>query len=277
VPVPIALRAALLAAWGTAYLQDAASLELAVAEVERADEPHLWTSEPTASPDEIGEGLAELKAVGVSALRLSLPAPGDPLGLTGPPETNLAVLAAGEAVVTVGHRVSPWSGALHEERAMVPSVTAFGTPGDQGYCVTWRGMAAAATPPDVPALGDADRALAAAMREATSALTSLGQDTWRPSTAQAAARLRGAGHDLRLPQHVGPRADALVRRAIQVLAMLEVARADDGDAVTAHRAHARSTSLAPLDRAARRAIVAAVSPDHQYALRPSSAPAFPPR
>jgi hypothetical protein len=276
VPVPIALRAALLAAWGTAYLQDAASLELAVAEVEGEDEPHLWTREPTAGPDEIGEGLATLKAEGVSALRLSLPVPGDPLGLTGPVETNLAALAAGEAVVTVGDRGSSWAGP-HGCRAIVPSITAFGTPGDRGHCVTWRSMPAASTLPDVPVLGEADRELTQAMREATAALASLSAQSWRPGTAQTVDRLRGSGRDLRLPHNVGARADSLVRRAISVLTMLEAARADDGDAITAHVAHARSASLAPLDRAARRAVVAAVSPDHQHARRPSSTPAFPPR
>lgn len=275
-PVPIALRAALLAAWGTAYLQDSASLELAVAEVERDDEPHLWTCEPTAGPDEIGDGLAELKADGVSALRLSLPVPGDPLGLSGPVETNLAALAAGEAVVTVGDRGTSWAGP-HICRAIVPSVTAFGTPGDRGHCVTWRCMAAASTLPDVPMLGEADRELAQAMREATTALASLNQQSWRPSTTQTVGRLRESERDLRLPHHVGARADSLVRRAISVLTMLEAAQADDGDAISAHVAHARSASLAPLDRAARRAIVAAVSPDHRHARRPSSTPAFPPR
>lgn len=275
--VPIALRAALLAAWGTAYLQDTASLELAVAEVERDDEPHLWTSEPTAGPEELSEGLAQLKAAGVSALRLSLPAPGDPLGLTGPPETNLVALAAGEAVVTVGDRCSPWAGSMHTERAVVPSVTAFGTPGDQGHCVTWRCMAAAPTLPDVPMLSEADRELALVMREATTALTSVTGPSRRSSPGQTAAHIREAGRDVRLPQHVGTRADSLVRRAIAVLTMLDAARHDDGDTHTAHQAHARSASLAPLDRAARRAIVAAVSPDRQYASRTSSAPAFPPR
>jgi hypothetical protein len=277
VSVPIRLRAALLAAWGTAYLQDGAALELAVSEVERDDEPHLWAPEPSAAPDEIGDGLTEMKAAGVSALRLALPAPGDPLGLTGPPEVNLVALAAGEAVVTVGGRLPSFLTSPDTGRVVVPTVTAFGTPGDQGHCVTWRAIAVPPATPDVPMLADADRQLAEAMREATTTLASLGTQSWRSSAQQTAAWLRESGRDLRLPDHLGVRADSLARRAIRVLTLLDTARDDDGGTVTAHLAQARSAALAPLDRAARRALVAAVSADHQYAARPSTAPVVPPR
>ena len=53
----------------------------------------------------------------------------------------------------------------------------------------------------------------------------------------------------------------LAARALQALEIVDLALADDGGALTAHDAEARRAALVPLGRAARRALVAAASPE----------------
>lgn len=251
--MPTPLRAALLAAWGTAYLQRAVSIDVAVVEIERADEPHLVVSDPLATPEELAEALDGLLARGVAGLRLALPAPGDLLGLSGPPAVNQAALAAGEAAIGV-----PGAGvSLDSLPAFVPDVTAFGSPGDQGHCVTWREMPSSAATPDVPTLAQADRDLREAVRDATDLLTRLGVSSWAAEGRETAGRLRSGRPRPLLPEVAGARAEAVAQRALQVLAITEAARADDSGAVTAFAVQSRRAALAPLDRVGRRALLAA--------------------
>lgn len=252
--MPTPTRAARLAVWGTAYLRGDVPVDQAVACAEGDDEPHLVCS-GMAGPDELAELLGDLRDDGWVGLRLALPAPGDPLGLTGPPEVNRAAMGAGEAVLGVPGPPS----APPAVPAVVPDVTPFGPPGDQGYCVTWRRHDASSALPDVPSVGEADRALKAAMTAATQALRSLDAAPWSPSTSRAAV-LREQRPTLRMPPGVDPRAIALTDQALAVLALLDAARHDDGGALSAHASSRRSLALAPLDRAARRALVAACSP-----------------
>lgn len=253
--MPTPLRAALFAAWGTAYLQHMVSLDQAVAEIERTDEPHLVVTDPLASPEELDESLDGLRARGLAGLRLALPAPGDLLGLTGPPTVNQAALAAGEAVIGVlaAGRVAD------SLPAFVPDVTTFGTPGDQGHCVTWREMPSSLAAPDVPSLAQADRELREAVRESTDMLARLGAASWATDSRAVAGRLRASWPRVLLPQVAGARAEGVAQRALQVLAITEAARADDGGAVTSFAVQSRHAALAPLDRAGRRALLAATA------------------
>lgn len=261
--MPTPLRAALLASWGSAFLAGSVALEKAVRAVEGDDEPHLVV-EGFAPPDELAGALPELRAQGVLALRLALPAPGDLLGLTGPAELNRAAMAAGEAVIGV---LAAQSGPDATVPALVPEVSAFGSPGDMGHCVTWRRANASSVTPDVPGLAQADRDLAHAMREATAALSSVTLSSWASDAATVAQRLRGHPRPLLLPDVADPRAEALAQRSLRVAAIVEAARADDGGALTAHSAQVRAGALAPLDRAARRGLVAAVSACHDMVAR----------
>jgi hypothetical protein len=251
VPVPTPTRAARLAVWGTAFLREEAPLDQVVAAVEGSDEPHLVCCGMSA-PDEMAETLLDLRAAGVPGLRLALPAPGDLLGLTGPPEVNRAVLAAGEAAVALP---TPAADAVP---VLVPTVTVFGPPGDQGHCVTWRRLQAAAGLPDVPTLGEADRALRSAMAEATDRLRRLDAAPWGDGSQPAAAARERRG--VTMPGSADPRAMAVADQALAVLTLVEVARRDDGGAVSAHTAAARAAVLGPLERAARHALVAACTP-----------------
>ncbi|MFC6897137.1 hypothetical protein ACFQGX_17260 [Nonomuraea dietziae] len=84
-----------LVAWGNAWLSGHVGLDEAVDQVEKLSGPALVGSLP------LRRYLAELRVDGLSELRLALPAPGDPLGLSGPPAFNAAALEAGEAVIAV--------------------------------------------------------------------------------------------------------------------------------------------------------------------------------
>lgn len=251
--MPTPVRAVLLAAWGTAYLQDAVPMDAAVTAIERDDEPHLVVADPLHGPDELPDALVDLRGRGVAGLRAALPAPGDLVGLLGPPPVNQAALAAGEAVVAV-----PGAGvATPSVPALVPDVTVFGTADDHGHCVTWREMPASPGMPDVPTVAQADRDLRAAMRESTQTLAAVSTGPWSSDGHQAAGRLRGAGRGLVLPEAAGPRATSLAQRAVQVLAIVAAARSDDGGALTSFAAQSRHSALVPLERAGRRALVAA--------------------
>ncbi len=251
--MPTPLRAASLAAWGTALAHGHVPVSRAVEEIEGCDEPHLVVTHTLGEPDELAAALPTLIGDGVVGLRLALPVPGDPLGLTGPPEANMAALAAGEAVVVVPapHHRAPTVPML------VPEVRTFGPVGDQGHCVTWRLHEAAATYPDVPTLGQADRDLTHQVAASTAALAAIGAGSWRADAREMADEVRAAAGTLHLPAVAGDRAHALAQRAVQVLAILDASRDDHSGVVTAHAAAARAASLAPLERAARRAVVAA--------------------
>lgn len=251
--VPTPLRAALLAAWGTAFLQGVSVVDEAVAEVEGADEPHLVVTDTIGSPDELAEGLAAMAERGVTGLRLALPAPGDLLGLLGPASFNAAALSAGEAVIAVD--ASAPGG--HSVLALVPNVTTFGTPGDQGHCVTWRTMMAAAGRPDVPTVAEADRELRDVMRASTEALSSFGITSWASDARETASQLRAGTRRVALPSVAGPRAETLLHRSLTVLAISDASRSDTGASLTSFAAEARLSALIPLERAARRGLVAA--------------------
>lgn len=181
--------------------------------------------------------LAALRRSGSDGLGLALPRPGDPLGLGGPAALTAAAMEAGEAAVGRGV-------------ALVPR--------RQGSAGWWEQHDAA--PRQVPDLGEADRALRAEILGAADTLARLDVAHWRPALADEFLDLA------RPPELVGPEgipaaAVALAGRALRGLLITELGLADDGGAATAPEASARRDVLVGLERTARRALVAACSPE----------------
>jgi hypothetical protein len=239
-------RSARLAVWAGAWLAEAATLDEVVARVHGDDEPHEVTGIPGQTTlGSLSSALVALRAEGVHALRVALPRPGDPHGLAGPPDFTADAVAAGEVVLAVG-----------SQSALVPEVQAFGPPGDQGHLVTWF-WRDAATPLAGGSLGDAERALAAALLAASSTLTRLDVASWRPEVARLLDDIRTERSGEPLPRTFPPAAQNLAARAARILAVVDVALGDDGAARTAASATARRDALVPLEREARHALAAA--------------------
>jgi len=112
----------------------------------------------------------------------------------------------------------------------------------------------------LPDVGEADRGLRAALPEAADALAALDVARWRPEVADQLLNLRHRA-PTPAPPGVPPRCVELAGRALQALEIVALGLADDGGALTAAEAEARRAALLPLGRAARRALVAASSPE----------------
>lgn len=245
-------RSARLALWGSAALRGELPADQACARVTRDDEPHLLRGgvgwEPAATLVEL---LDDLRASGVRGLRLVLPAPGDPLGLPGPPAFNADAVEAGEAVL--GDAGTPFG--------LVPEVREFGSVLEPGALVTWHahevGTARAGS---VESPVDAERALHEALATATSALADLDVSRWREDAAERIAALRGGA----LPRDAVPpgldgRTVGVLVTATRVREIVSLATEDDGAAVSGWEATQRARVLRDVDGVARRALAAAVS------------------
>jgi len=227
-----------------------------------ADAPGTWTDVP------IGEALPSLSKLHPDAIRLVLPAAGDPRGLPGPGPFAGAALLAGEGVIA-------------GDLGLVPEVRSHTSgSGDTFETVLWRvyplsAPPAAAGEPSSGALssgalssgalssgalspGEAEADLSLALAEATAQLTRLDVAQWRPELAGALAQLRRPSSGTDLPPGFDPRARRLYARASvldQVLALAETAA--PGGAINGYEAQQRDAALRPLTTACRRALVAA--------------------
>ncbi|MFB4300480.1 hypothetical protein [Actinomadura sp. NTSP31] len=233
-----------LVAWGNAWLTGSVGLDEAVDAVEEAAGPQILGGEPAEVT--LRRGLGDLRVGGLTALRLALPEPGDPLGLTGPAEFNRTAIDAGAAVV-----------ALLGDRAigLVPEEDRRGS----SYVgVRWTTHDASASPPDVPGLADADRQLTLAMRDATEALLTVDDVTGvPPEIADALVDLRDPQRGHPLAPGYPPRAHRLAALATRLSMVVDLARRMDERGLTADQMHRRGEALRLLDRAVRRALVAA--------------------
>jgi hypothetical protein len=244
-------RSGALTAWGNAYLDGSASLDDADLEVVGPDGPHRVVGVPgEPDPVSLSVALGRLRSVGVTALRLVLPVPGDLTGVPGPAAVNTAAIAAGQAVLTVAPVGLPSWG-------LVPSVAGAGATA----VVRWDVVeVAASTPPHgLPTLGEADRALSETLAESTAGLQALDVARGR---ADVGPRLRAIDQELgriSLPASLPARAQRLVVTASRLLAVMALATATDGAAVTATDAAHRIAALRPVSRAARHALCAAAS------------------
>ena len=142
--LPAAVR---LAWWGTAWLRGHVVADHLIDAVVDQDATHL-VAFPESAPEPLIAGLGRLRAAGADALGAALPAEGDPVGLGGPADFNAAAFEAGEAVVALDAA----GFALH---GLVPVRV--------GAVLTWSVMAAERR--QLPDVGEADRALRAALPE----------------------------------------------------------------------------------------------------------------
>ncbi|MFJ9737815.1 hypothetical protein [Streptomyces sp. NPDC101166] len=244
-------RSGRLAAWGNALLAGLVSPDDAVLAIVGEDAVHRVEGLPgEGAPVGLTLALGRLRALGVRGLRLALPAPGHPLGLSGPPEFNVRALEAREAVVCHGAAFG-----------LVPEVFEAGPSGDVHVEVVWHCLAVREAPPaDVPSLGEAERELAEALREATAALSRLDVAGSGPVAEAAidAYRARAErGREVLAPGYP-PRAVRVLELAQRVSLLVSLAQQrGEGGAVSASEMAARGEALRPVERTARRAQVAA--------------------
>jgi hypothetical protein len=157
-------RSGRLTAWGNALLAGLVSPDDAALAIVEDDAVHRVEGLPGESgPVGLTLALGRLRSLGAGALRVALPAPGHPLGLSGPPEFNARAMDAQEAVICHGVAYG-----------LVPEVSEAGPDGDVHVEVVWHVLPVRVAPPaDVPSLGEAERELAEALREATAVLSRL--------------------------------------------------------------------------------------------------------
>ncbi|MFE7372015.1 hypothetical protein [Streptomyces anulatus] len=244
-------RSGLLAAWGNALLAGLVSPDEAALAIVGEDAVHRVDGLPgEAGPVGLTLALGRLRGLGATGFRVALPAPGHPLGLSGPPDFNARALEAEEAVVAYGVAYG-----------LVPEVTEAGTAGDLHVEVVWRVLPVREAPPaDVPSLGEAERELAEALRDATAVLSRLDVAGSGPvaEAAMDAYRARAErGRDVLAPGYP-PRAVRVLEMAQRVGLLVSVAYENGhGGAVSASEIAARGEALRPVERVARRAQVAA--------------------
>lgn len=238
-------EATVLALWLTAWLRGEVSLDDARDAVVGSDAAHDVLDVP-GPPEEAGTStplilaLGRFRAAGASGASLALPEPGDPLGLAGPPSFNSEAFDAEQAVVVRGTGVG-----------LVPVRAGAG--------VVWRCLPATPPPPS-HGVADAERELRRTLTLTAEALSDLDVARWRPEVADELMDLRRP-LALPVPASISGRTQALLALATRCRRIVWLALEDDGNAVTAREIDARRQALLPLERAARRAVVAACDPD----------------
>ncbi|MEV7713758.1 hypothetical protein [Streptomyces sp. NPDC088270] len=244
-------RSGLLAAWGNALLAGLVSPDEAALAIVGEDAVHRVEGLPgEAGPVGLTLTLGRLRGLGVTGFRVALPAPGHPLGLSGPPDFNARALEAEEAVVAFG---APYG--------LVPEVREVGPDGDLHVEVVWRCLPVREAPPaDVPSLSEAERELAEGLRDATAVLSRLDVAGSGPVAAAAVDAYRARaerGREVLAPGYP-PRAVRVLELAQRVGLLISVAYENGhGGAVSASEIAARGEALRPVERVARRAQVAA--------------------
>lgn len=239
-----------LAWWGTAWLHGHVVTDLVVDAVLDRDATHAVAGLSEVglpgedATDTLVVALGRLRSAGAQGFGAALPVDGDPVGLGGPRAFNTAALETGEAVVVSG------AGPGGANVGLVPHRV--------GAAITW--SAHAADRRQLPDVGDADRTLRASLLETAEALARLDVARWRPEVADRLMNLRHRPH-VDAPAGVPPRCVDLAARGLQAMEIVEVALEDDGGAVTAYEIGSRRDALRPLERAGRRALVAACSPE----------------
>lgn len=224
--------------WGTAWLRGLASPDDVIDAIHLGELPHT-VSGLGADAVPLLVGLAELRRRGATALGAAFPAEGDPVGLGGPADFNGAAIEAGEAVL-----------AVEVGTGLVPVRV--------GPTYQWTSFGAGRR--QLADVGEADRGLRAALLEAADLLAGLDVARWRPDVADELLNLRRVPA-LASPSGVPERCVDLAGRALQALGIADLALVDDGGALTAAEAAARRAAIVPLDRAGRRALTAACSPE----------------
>lgn len=232
--------AARLAWWGTSWLRGHVVTDLLLDAVLGPDATHVVVDLPGADGTEaLVAGLARLRTLGATEVGAAFPVEGDPLGLGGPRTFNAEALEEGEAVVVAGTGLG-----------LVPQRT--------GAAIAWRAMPAERR--QLPDVGDADRELRAALLSTANALARLDVAKWRPEVADRLMNLRHRA-PVEAPPGVPGRCVDLAERGLQASEIVELALEDDGGALSSYEVEQRRSALTPLDRAGRRALTAACSPE----------------
>ncbi|MGW0736113.1 hypothetical protein [Streptomyces sp. NPDC002851] len=247
-------RSGLLASWGNALIAGLVSPDDAVLAMVGEDAVHRVEGLPgETGPVGLTLALGRLRALGATGLRVALPAPGHPLGLSGPPEFNARAMEAEEAVICQGVALG-----------LVPEVYEAGSgpdAADRHVEVLWHCLPVREAPPaDVPTLSEAERELAEALREATTVLSRLDVAGSGPVAEAAVDAYRAraeAGREVLAPGYPA-RAVRVLELAQRVGLMISLAYENGhGGAVSASEMSARAQALRPVERTARRAQVAA--------------------
>lgn len=227
------------ALWADAWLAGTVSLDDAHDAVAGPDLVHLVAGLPgqEAGPEPLILGLGRLRSAAARGARVALPAPGDPVGLAGPPAFNQVALEQGGAV-------------------LLPGTTWGLVPVGLGSSLTWTATPART---DGPALdpGEADRGLRSALTTTATSLAELDVARWSPDAADELMALRRSP-DASWPPHVGQRAARTIELGLGCLRICDLALVDAGGARTAAETSLRQQLLGDLAAAARRAVVAAV-------------------
>ena len=238
--VPLSGRFAL---WFSAWTTGRASLDDARDVIVADDAAHDVLGLPGATGSQsLILALGTIRGARATGAGIALPVPGDPTGLAGPAPFNADVLEAGEGVVLDG-----------AELGLVPHRIGAGV---QWVCQS------AVSRRQVPDAADADRTLRRAVLDAAATLADLDVARWRPAVADELMALRreddrstGA-----LPPGTPPLVVRLASLSVRCARIVELALEDEGGSLTAAEAARRRDALAPLERASRRALVAACSP-----------------
>lgn len=254
------------AAWASAWLAGAVGYDDALDAI-TGGRLHLVsgsaveTGFPVGSSEvPLGWALPVLRTRGVTAVRIALPVPGDVAGLPGDAELRARALDAGGAAVAVSG-----SSCL---LAFVPAVVEHGSP-VEGVTVTVRwaaydcaGEDRAGEPSRYLPVAEADHGLRRAVVESAEELARLDVARWRPEIAEALTDLRvdaRRGHDegRELPPGWPARARDLLGRADTLGRVVALARGGPGAEVTGEQTRGRVAALVSLERAVRRARLAA--------------------
>ncbi|QWC87037.1 hypothetical protein KLP28_15915 [Nocardioidaceae bacterium] len=234
---PDAVRCAV---WLGAWLDGVAATDDVLDAITADDVAHHVAGLPGGDPDEgavpLALALGRLRSLGATGAGAALPTPGDPVGLAGPAAFNTEAIDVGEAVVVAGAEVG-----------LVPHRV--------GRGVVWQAYAAHSRR-QVPDPGEASTTLRRTLLQTLEALADLEVARWRPEVADELQSLR-ADRRLVLPEGLHRAALPLIAQGDRCWRIVELALVDDGGAVTAGEAEQRRAALVPLERAARRALVAA--------------------
>lgn len=225
--------AALLAWWTTAWLRGLTVTDLLLDALTADERLHR-----DGEGQQLAITLGRLRAAGATGCGLALPVEGDLLGLGGPASLNALAVEHGQAAVCAEAGI-----------ALVPE--------EADEVVTWHVTPAARR--QLPDVGEADRSLRHEVIAAAEGLAALDVARWRPEAADLFLERRRPAPAA--PPGVPPRCVDLAGRALTAIAIADLALEDDGGAVSASEAQARQSVLVPLERAARRALVAACSPE----------------
>jgi hypothetical protein len=224
--------------WGTAWLRGEAAPDDVIDAIQLGELPHT-VSGLGVDAESLLVALAGLRHRGATSVGAAFPAEGDPVGLGGPVGFNAAALEVGEAVVCP-----------EASTGLVP----------QRVGPTYQWLALEAGRRQLTDVGEADRGLRAALLAAADQLARMEVARWRPEVADELLNLRRVS-GVQAPPGVPPRCVELAARALQALGIVALALEDDGGALTAAEAEARRAAIVPLDRAGRRALTAACSPE----------------